>query len=114
MTGIIWLGILAMAIYIGYKVIPVYVDYERMKDTMVTKAGVAQVFKDEEILSDLARRAKELDLPLTAEHFIVQRSEERGTMTIKTAWDVELHFFGNLYVHNYHFEPAVEENYARR
>jgi hypothetical protein len=114
LTVMMWLGLLGMVIYVGYKVIPVYMDYARMKDTMMTKASVAQVLKDEDILHDLVRRAQELELPLTAEHFIVKRSEDRGTMTIKTAWDVELHFFGDLYVHIVHFEPAVEENFARR
>jgi hypothetical protein len=114
LSVVIWLGLLGLVIYVGYKVIPVYMDYERMKDTMFTKASVAQVMKDEDILNDLVSRAKELELPLTAEHFVVKRNEELGTMTIKTAWDVELHFFGDLYVHNIHFAPTVDERFARR
>ncbi len=111
---LIILALLGAGIHVGFKIITVRMDYERMKDAMTTKAGVAQVLKDEEIVRDLAAKASELDLPLKAENFIVKRDEERRKMTIKTAWDVEVHFFGDLYVHTYHFAPVVEENIMTR
>jgi len=112
-----WLLLLAAAFHVGYKIIDVQVDYQRMKDTMSSKAGVAQVLKDEEILIDLATKAKELDLPLKAENFVLHRDVERRKMSIRTAWDVEVHFFGgvcgDLCVHTYHFAPAVEESFMK-
>jgi hypothetical protein len=108
------LVLLGAGIHVGYKVLDVYMDYERMKDTMSTKAGVAQVLKDDEITKDLVNKAKELDLPLRAENFVLIRDGERRKMTIKTAWDVEVHFFGDLYIHTYHFAPVVEENIMSR
>jgi hypothetical protein len=109
-----WLALLGIMIYVGVKIIPVYMAAERMKDAMVTKAGVAQVLKDEEILRDLVTKAKELGLPLTEENFVVQRDMDRRMMTIKTAWEVEVHFFGDLYVHTYHFTPEIQENIMTR
>lgn len=105
-----WLALLGIVIYAAIKIVPLWMDYGRMKDTMAIKASVAQVLKDEEILSDLVLKAKELDLPLKAENFILQRDMERRKMTIKTAWDVEVHLFGDLYIYRHHFEPVVEEN----
>jgi len=110
----VWLLLLALVIHIGYKIISVYVDFERMKDTMSVKASVAQVVSDDEILKDLTKRAEELDLPLKAEHFILHRDTQRNTMSIRTAWDVEVSFFGDLYVHTYHFAPQVEQSIAKR
>ena len=111
--AIIILALLGSAIHVGYKIVPVYMDNENMKDTMSSKAGLAQVLKDEEILNDLVSKAKDLDLPLKAENFVIIRDAERRKMIIKTAWDVEVHFFGGLYVHNYHFAPEVEENFMK-
>ncbi len=104
------LALLGVAFYVGIKILAVEMTYERMKDTMETKAGVAQVLKDQEILEDLVAKAKELDLPLTADSFIIIRDEDSRKMTIKTSWDEEVHFFGNFYVYTFHFAPVVEEN----
>lgn len=114
MGAMFLLVLLGIGFYIAVKIIPVFVDHERMKDTMRTKASVAQVLKDEEILRDLAAKARELDLPLKQENFLVLRDMEQRKMTIKTAWEVEVHFFGDLYVHTYRFAPVAEENIMSR
>jgi hypothetical protein len=105
--------LLFLVIHVGMKLIPMYMDYSRMEDTMTVKAGVAQVLKDEEILSDLVAKAKELDLPLTAESFVLRRDTDRRRMAISTkgGWDVEVVFLWGAYTRIFHFEPAVEENF---
>ncbi len=103
---------LFLVIHVGIKVVPMYMDYSRMKDEMATKASVAQVVKDEDILTDLVNKAKELDLPLTADSFIIERDTERRRMRIRTknGWDVELTFLWGAYVRTFHFDPAVDES----
>ncbi len=107
------LSIAALAVYVGYKLLPMYMDFERMKDEMQIKASLAQVLKDEEILADLVKKAKELELPLGPENFIIRRDDDHHRMMIKTMWDVEVHFPFDVYVRNYHFEPVVDENTER-
>ena len=102
---------LFLVIHVGVKVVPLYMDYERMKDEMTTKAGVAQVLKDNEILIDLVKKAKDLDLPLTAESFVLQRDEDRRRMKISTRWDVEVNFLWGAYIRTFHFEPVVNEGF---
>ena len=111
----IWicLLILALVIYVGYKILPLYFEFERMKDEMSMKASMAQVLKDEDIRSALVIKAKELELPLEPEDFIILRDDEHHMMTIKTMWEVEVHFPFNIYVKNFHFEPVVNENTTR-
>lgn len=109
-TVFFWLSVVALSFYSAGKIIPVYWAHESMKDTMKSKASVAQVLKDEEVLRDLVQKAIELDLPLKAENFIVERDVERRKMRISTAWEVEVHFLGDLYVHVFRFAPSVEEN----
>ncbi len=111
--AVLILALLGAALHVGFKIVPVFMDSENMKDTMSTKAGLAQVLKDEEILNDLVNKAKDLDLPLTAGNFVIIRDDERRKMTIKTSWEVEVHFFGGLYEHTYHFAPVVEENFMK-
>jgi len=114
----IWLAVLGAGFYVGITYLSVQLDFQRMQDAMTNKASVAQVLKDEEIRSDLLTKAKELGLPLAGENFIIIRDEEKRTMTIKTAWDVEVHYFGglcgDLCIQNYHFEPVVQENFVRK
>lgn len=107
----LWFLVLFLVVHVGVKVVPIYMDYFRMEDEMKVKASVAQVLKDEEILKDLENKAKDLDLPLTRDSFIVKRDTERRKMKISTkgGWDVEVTFLWGAYVRTFHFEPVVEE-----
>ena len=110
--------LLFIVIHVGTKVTLMYIDSEEMKDEMATKARFAQTVNDEEIRSGLAKRAKELSLPLGAEDFTLLRDETTHRMKISAAWDVELHFFYDVYppltVRTFHFAPVIEEDYARK
>lgn len=103
--------LLFLVIHIGVKLVPMYMDAARMEDEMSTKAGLAQFLKDEEIRADLVRKANDLDLPLTAESFVLKRDEDRRRMKIGTQWDVEVSFLWGTYTRTFHFEPAVDENF---
>jgi len=100
-------------VHVGIKVVPLYMDSERIKDEMAVKARLAQTLKDEEILVDLVKKARELDLPLGQDKFILQRDDEYRRMKISTKWDVTVDFFWGTHVRTFHFEPVVLENYSR-
>lgn len=107
----LWFLILFLVVHVAVKLIPVYMDYYRMEDEMKAKASVSQVLKDEEILKDLENKAKELDLPLTQESFVIKRDTDRRKMKISTkgGWNVEVSFLWGAYVRTFHFEPVVDE-----
>lgn len=109
----LWLITLFLTIHVGYKLIPMYMDYERMKDDMGLKASTAQVMKDEEIRGYLVRKAMELELPLKDESFVLKRDEDKHTMTISAEWDVEVHFLFDAYIRTFHFAPVAEEDYTK-
>lgn len=117
-TVMIWLVVLGAVFHVGLKYLSIQLDFQRMRDAMSGKASVAQVLKDEEIRNDLVAKAKELGLPLTGESFVIVRDEDKRTMTIKTSWEVEAHYFGGLCgdpcVQNYHFAPVAQENITRK
>jgi hypothetical protein len=107
----LWFLVLFLVVHVAVKLIPVYMDYYRMEDEMKAKASVSQVLKDEEILKDLDNKAKELDLPLTQDSFVIKRDTERRKMKISTkgGWNIEVTFLWGAYVRTFHFEPVVEE-----
>ncbi len=110
--------LLFIIIHVGVKVVPMYIDAEAMKDEMSGQARFAQTTKDEEIMSALVKKAKDIGLPLGPDNFKLMRDENTHRMKIGTAWNVELHFFFDIYppytVKTFHFAPVVEEDYARR
>jgi hypothetical protein len=110
--------LLFIVFHIGAKVIPIYINAEALKDEMSAKARFAQTIKDEEILRDLVKKAKALNLPLGPEDFKLLRNDDTRRMKITTAWDVEIHFFFDIYppyaVRTFHFTPIVEEDYVRK
>lgn len=114
---VIVLLLLFVVIHIGIKWVPMYMASEGMKDEMTTRARFAQINKDEEIISILVKKAKEEGLPLGPDDFKLLRDDTNRKMKISTAWDVELHFFFDIYppytVRKFHYEPIIEEYYAQ-
>ena len=62
---------------------------------------------------DLAKKAKELDLPLAAENFVLKRNVEQRRMRISVQWDVEVHFLFGAYIRTFHFAPQVDEEFGK-
>jgi hypothetical protein len=110
--------LLFIVVHVAIKLVPLYINAERLKDEMSVRAGLAQNLKDEEILTDLVKKAKELDLPLGPEDFTLEREDENHRMKIGTRWDVTVHFFFDVYppftTKTYHFEPVILEDYSRK
>ncbi len=105
-------------LHVGLKVAPMYMEAEEMKDEMKASARFSQNMKDEEVLFDLVKKANKIGLPLGLEDFKLLRNDDARRMKISTAWDVELHFFFDIYppytVRTFHFAPVIEEDYARK
>jgi|GEM_PF-1339221 len=115
-----WLAFLGYLVYCVIMVVPLYINAEFMKDEMALKARIAQTLKDEEILAGLARKAKELGLPLAADKFVITRDEEKHSIRISTkgGWDVQVQFLMNILpqytTKTFHFEPVIDETYSTR
>ena len=110
--------LLFFVVHVAIKLVPMYIDAERLKDEMSVKAGLAQNLKDEEILADLVKKAKELDLPIEPAAFTLQRDDENHRMNIGAQWDVTVHFLFDVYppftTKTYHFEPVIQADYSRK
>jgi hypothetical protein len=115
---LLWALVIFIAVHIGIKLVPMYIDSERMKDEMAVKAGLAQALTDNEILAALTQKAKELELPIAQENIILNRDTENHLMKISAKWDETVHFFFDVYppytTRVYHFDPVVEADYSRK
>ena len=112
LTSLFWLALLFVVIHVLLKIVPMWMDYTRMQDAMQGRANMAQVTSgDAEIKNKLEKSAKELDLPLTADSFIIERNQDSNRITrIRTngGWDVEVHFLWGAYVRTFHYEPVTK------
>ncbi len=91
--GLILILIVVSAIYLSYILLPHYLNYYSFRDIAQAKTKMARVIKDEAILNDLYKKAKELALPLEKEDIIIKRSGE-GVLTITAQWEIEVEFIG--------------------
>jgi hypothetical protein len=118
LKALFFLLLLFIVVHVAIKLVPMYIDAERLKDEMSVKAGLAQNLKDEEILADLVKKAKELDLPIGPEDITLKREDENHRMKISAQWDVTVHFFFDVYppltTKTYHFEPVIQADYSRK
>ena len=107
-----WFVLLFIVVHVLIKIVPMWMDYTRMEDAMQGRANLAQVASsDEEIKKSLEKTAKELELPLTQDSFIIERNPDSNKITrISTngGWDVEMHFLWGVYIRTFHFEPVTK------
>jgi len=107
-----WLALLFVVVHVLLKIVPMWMDYGRMKDAMQGRANMSQITtNDAEIKMSLEKTAVELDLPLTQDNFIIERNLDSNRITrIRTngGWDVEVHFLWGAYIRTFHFEPVTE------
>ena len=107
-----WLVLLFVVVHVLLKIVPMWMDYTRMKDAMQGRANMGQIASnDVEVKNSLKKMANELELPLTEDSFIIERDPNSSKITsIRTngGWDVEVHFLWGAYIRTFHFEPVTE------
>lgn len=110
--ALFWLVLLFVVVHVLLKVVPMWMDYTRMKDAMQNKTNMSQISSNDlEIKNSLVKMANELELPLTEESFIIERDQNSNKVTriiTNGGWDVEVHFLWGVYIRTFHFDPVTE------
>ncbi len=97
---IIALIIVAIAIFIAYKIIPVKVKTYEFRDTMREEARMGSLRKTaDQTLEVLLAKAKELDLPITSKNLEVIRTN--SSLTIRANYTITVDF--RVYTYNWVF-----------
>jgi hypothetical protein len=88
---ILWLAVLAIAAYIGYKVTPVKVATSTFYDFMQEEAAFASIRPVKQLQREILAKAKELDLPVKEENLVIKKVSE--SITIEAHYEVTIDFF---------------------
>lgn len=98
---IIALIVVAVAVFVAYKVVPVKIKTYEFKDTMREEARMGSLRKTaDSTMEALLIKAKELELPITKNNLYVNRSQ--STITIRATYTITVDF--KVYKYNWRFD----------
>jgi hypothetical protein len=108
---VVGLVVLLLTALIGIKVTPVMINVGELDKEISTLADRAnrREYKDERIVSDILRKAENLDLQVTKKDITIKRTSSRIKITV--TYDVPINFPGYTYVwhkRHYHDRPLIE------
>jgi len=98
---LIGLILLALAIFVAWKMIPVKVRAAELRQTVVNEAHSAGTHNDDRIRAAILAKARENDLPVTENDVTIVRTT--GEITVTVDYTVPIQFPG--YVYNWHLHP---------
>ena len=98
---LVGLTILALTIYLGYKVIPVMVNAYAFRDYVEQETRFAALRnRDEEVVKRVLKKAQELELPITNKSIRVNRTTSRFDIAVRYTIPIET----PVYVYNWMFD----------
>ena len=97
--------VLALAIFIAYKMIPVKVKTADLKQTVTDEAKMAGAHGDTVIMKQILAKAREIQLPVTEDNVKITRTS--GEIKVEVDYDVPIDFPGKTV--NWH-QHIVAEN----
>lgn len=108
LKSMVWLGILASAIYVAVKVVPVLLNGYQFQDAMQTTARLATVTRKspEDIRKSLLEEAQKNEIPVAPEDIKV--TSQGGNVRINADYSVTVDL--SVYQWTLHFHPAASNN----
>ena len=95
------LTVLAVTVYLGFKVVPVMINAYAFRDYIETETRFAALRnRDEEVIKRVVRKAEELDLPVTTKNISVNRSQSH--FDIKVVYTIPIET--PVYTYNWAFD----------
>lgn len=108
LKAIIWLAIVASAIYVGVLVIPILVSEYEFQDAMTSVARFATANRQsaDEIRATLVKEAKSEDIPIKPEDIHVEAQAGNVRISVPYSVTVDLH----VYQWTLNFDPSASNN----
>jgi hypothetical protein len=101
---IIWLAVVGVLAYFGYKIIPVKIATSSFYDTMQEQAGFGSIKPIHAIEYEILQRALDLRIPVTKQNLKIVRSARE--ITIEAKYEITIEFIGG-YKYVWKFHPVV-------
>lgn len=101
---LIGLILLALAIFVAWKMVPVKVKAAELRQTVVDEAKSAGTHNDDRIRGAILAKAREDNLPVTEDDIKIVRSNSEITVTV--TYTIPIVFPG--YTYNWHLEHEAK------
>ncbi len=98
--SIIWIAVIAVIVYLGYVLIPMYYKHQMMILEVEGQIKIADQYDEDELLEHMIAKAEEWELPINPDFIIVDRRS--GDIRITINYHVDKKFF-NYYEHRFKF-----------
>ena len=105
--ALLWLAVLAIVVYLGFKIIPHFLNNVELQDFMITESRFAtyQRKSDEQIRETIFKKASDLDIDwIKREDIKVETAQGRVKISIDYTVPVEL----PGYTLNLNFKPVAD------
>ena len=104
--SIVWILIIAVAVFLAYKLVPIKMAYYNFEDTMVEQAKFANSrhIDEDGMRFVLLNKAKELELPIRGEDIVINWTSNH--ISIKATWTVDVNLLG--YIKHWTFEAKAD------
>ncbi len=108
LKAIVWTCLIGGAIYVGIRVVPLYVDDYQFRDSMATAARFGSVRHEspEEIRANLFKEAQRAEMPLTLQDIKVVDHNGRIDISADYSVTVDLH----VYQWKLNFHPSASSD----
>jgi predicted membrane protein len=100
---LVGLIVLALGVFIAWKVIPVKVKAAEVRQVMVDEAKSAGTHNDKVIMNNILAKAREDNLPITEDNVKIHRGN--GEITVELNYVVPIEFPG--YTYQWHVETSA-------
>jgi Domain of unknown function (DUF4845) len=106
LKAVLSIVVLVILVYVGFKVVPPYMDEYQLHDKMVTEARFATVNRrtDEELRDIIFKEIQDLEIPAKREDIAIENTRRSVKISVEYTVPVDLIFYRT----ELHFNPAVE------
>ncbi len=92
LRALIWILVLASALYSGYKLSYPYFSYYMLKTDVEEELKLAHMYRDSTLRQRIARKAASWSVPITADDVIISRDLDQ--LTISVSYSETIIFLG--------------------
>jgi len=106
LSTLVWLLVLAIIVYAGIKVVPVYILNYQIQNLFEVNANRVQTTPLNDIKADIAAKLTNMHAPITIDDVIIENNETGG-ITISAQYSVVVKFVDDWQI-KFNFKPEAK------
>jgi hypothetical protein len=92
---VIWLAIVALLAYAGYKIIPVKIEEATFSDFLEEESSFGSIKSQQQIEAEILAKAREMKLPITKDNLTIKKTKE--LISVEVNYVLVIDFFNGAY-----------------